>query len=110
MNQGEVWLVDFAPNVGEEIDKVRPAVIVNNDKVGNLKLKVVVPITGASLKYEWTVKLIPSKTNGLSKASSVDCFQIKSLSQARFVRRLGKLNESELLGIKLGLTKVLDLL
>lgn len=110
MNSGEVWLVNFAPKVGEEIDKMRPAVIVSNDKVGSLRLKVVVPITGTSMKREWMVPLSPSKSNGLSKASAVDCFQIKSLSQERFVRRLGRLSEKELVEVKLGLTKVLDLL
>ena len=29
MKLAEVWLVDFAPKIGQEIDKVRPAVIVN---------------------------------------------------------------------------------
>jgi len=109
MNHGEVWLVDFAPQVGEEIDKVRPAVIVSNDNVGNLALKVVVPVTGASLNYEWTIKVTPSKANGLSKVSSVDCFQLKSISQKRFVRRLGTLSEKDLLLVKLGISKVLDL-
>jgi mRNA-degrading endonuclease toxin of MazEF toxin-antitoxin module len=29
MKRGEVWLVDFAPQVGTEITKQRPAVIVS---------------------------------------------------------------------------------
>ena len=45
MKQGDLWLVDFAPKIGNEIDKIRPAVIVNNDELGILKLKMVVPIT-----------------------------------------------------------------
>lgn len=110
MKQGEVWLVDFAPQVGQEIDKVRPAVIINNDHVGNLKLKVVVPITSSSLDFDWMVKLAPTKGNGLSKHSEVDCFQIKSLSQQRFVRQIGKLSNKELVSVKLGLSLVLDLL
>jgi len=110
MNQGEVWLVDFAPQVGEEIDKIRPAVIVSSNNVGNLRLKVVVPITSSSLDLDWMVKLAPTKANGLSRPSLVDCFQIKSLSQQRFVKQIGKLNDRELIGVKLGISKVLDLL
>lgn len=31
MNRGEVWWVEFAPSIGGEIQKVRPAVIVSID-------------------------------------------------------------------------------
>jgi mRNA interferase MazF len=49
MRHGEIWLVDFAPKIGEEIDKIRPALIVSNDSIGKLRLKVVVPITDPRL-------------------------------------------------------------
>ena len=47
MIHAEVWLVDFAPK-GQEIYKIRPAIIVNHDSMGALSLKVVVPITDAA--------------------------------------------------------------
>ena len=45
MKQGEIWLVNLDPTVGSEINKARPAVIVNDDALGRLPLKVVVPFT-----------------------------------------------------------------
>jgi len=30
MKQGEIWLIDLDPTVGAEINKTRPAVIVND--------------------------------------------------------------------------------
>lgn len=45
MNRGEVWLVNLDPTIGREINKIRPAVIVNNNAVGILPLKIIVPIT-----------------------------------------------------------------
>ncbi len=111
MKHGEVWLVDFAPKVGQEIDKVRPAVIVNHDSMGALQLKVVVPVTDAMRSVrDWQVPLNPSKDNGISKESVADCFQVKSISKERFVKRLGKLSAKEMEKVKLGLIKVLDLL
>ncbi|PZX54959.1 type II toxin-antitoxin system PemK/MazF family toxin [Algoriphagus chordae] len=81
MRTGEIWLVDFAPKIGQEIDKKRPAVIVNHDSMGVLQLKVVVPITNASkVIKDWHIELYPNPGNGLSKISAADCFQIKSLS------------------------------
>jgi mRNA interferase MazF len=45
MRRGQVWLINLDPTVGAEIKKTRPAVVVNNDAIGILPLKVVVPIT-----------------------------------------------------------------
>ena len=111
MKHAEVWSVDFAPKVGQEIDKVRPAIIVNHDSMGALQLKVVVPVTDAVRSIrDWHVPLSPSKENGISKESVADCFQVKSISKERFVKRLGTLSVNEMEEVKLGLIKVLDLL
>lgn len=111
MKHAEVWSVDFAPKVGQEIDKVRPAIIVNHDSMGALQLKVVVPVTDAVRSIrDWHVPLSPSKENGISKESVADCFQVKSISKERFVKRLGMLSVNEIEEVKLGLIKVLDLL
>lgn len=45
MHRGEIWLVNLEPTIGAEIKKTRPAVIVNDDAIGILPLKVIVPIT-----------------------------------------------------------------
>jgi len=44
MLRGEVWLINLDPTIGAEIKKTRPAVIVNDDGVGILPLKIIVPI------------------------------------------------------------------
>jgi mRNA interferase MazF len=36
MNQGEIWVVDLEPTVGAEINKTRPAFIINDNRVGKL--------------------------------------------------------------------------
>ena len=40
MKQSEIWLVDLDPTKGSEIQKKRPAVIVNDDTLGRLPLKL----------------------------------------------------------------------
>ncbi len=111
MKHGEVWLVDFSPKVGQEIDKIRPAIIINHDSMGALELKVVVPITDATRWVrEWHVSLYATLANGLSKESIADCFQVKSISKKRFVKQMGKLSKQEMDEVKIGLIKVLDLL
>jgi mRNA-degrading endonuclease toxin of MazEF toxin-antitoxin module len=42
MNRGEIWLVRLDPTVGTEISKTHPVVIVNDNAIGILPLKVIV--------------------------------------------------------------------
>ena len=51
MNQGEIWLINLEPTIGAEIKKTRPAVIVNDNALGRLPLKVIVPITDWKENY-----------------------------------------------------------
>lgn len=97
MLRSEIWLINLDPTIGAEIRKVRPAVIVNDNTIGILPLKVIIPITDWKERYAiapWMVYLEPDAENGLSKPSAADTFQIRSLSQSRFVKKLGKLSES----------------
>ncbi len=96
MLRGDVWLINLDPTVAAEIKKTRPAVIVNDDAVGVLPLRVIVPITERGDRYAvapWMVYLPPDPQNGLDKPSAADTFQVRSLSQSRFVQQLGRLSE-----------------
>ncbi|MEG4863435.1 MULTISPECIES: type II toxin-antitoxin system PemK/MazF family toxin [unclassified Microcoleus] len=112
MRKGEIWLVRLDPTVGDEIGKTRPVVVVSDDEVGKLRLKVIVPITGWNDLFsplDWMVPLEPSSENGLAKLSAADCFQVRSVSQQRFVRSLGTLSDTIMEDISEALTIVLDL-
>jgi mRNA interferase MazF len=93
MRRGEIWLINLDPTVGAEIRKTRPAVFVSDNAVGILPLKVIVPITDWKDRYAiapWMVRLEPDRTNGLSKPSAADAFQVRSVAQQRFTQRLGE--------------------
>jgi mRNA interferase MazF len=110
MLRGEVWLINLDPTIGSEIRKTRPAVIVNDDSVGALPLKVVVPITEWKERYAiapWLVRISPSPDNGLDKPSAADAFQVRSAAQQRFVRLLGRLSASQMAEIARALAAVL---
>lgn len=112
MRRGEVWLINLDPTIGAEIRKTRPAVVVNDDAIGILPLKVIVPITDWKERYAvapWMVKLEPTPANGLSKLSAADAFQVRSLSQERFVQRLGMLSPEMMMAIGRALADVLHI-
>ena len=70
------------------------------------------PITDWKEKYEfapWMIKIEPNQLNNLSKISAADSFQVRSLSQERFIKKLGVLEEEAMVSIRLGLSKVLSI-
>ena len=102
MRKSEVWLINLDPTIGAEIQKTRPAIIVSEDAIGILPLRVIVPLTDWKERYQiapWMVRIDPEPANGLSKPSAADAFQIRSVSQARFVNRLGRISSDQLLEI-----------
>ena len=112
MKQSEIWLIDLDPTKGAELQKKRPGIIVNDDRLGKLPLKVIVPITDWKDRYDiapWMVKIEPNNINELSKTSAADCFQIRSLSQERLIKKLGSIENATLLEIKEAVRKVLDI-
>jgi len=96
--RGEVWNINFDPAVGAEIQKKRPAIVISDNAIGKLPLRIIVPVTDWKISYEkyhWFVKLDPTPINGLSKLSGADAFQVKSLSTKRFADQLGTLTDSQ---------------
>jgi len=112
MNQGEIWLVNLDPSIGAEMNKTRPALIISDNKLGKLPLKVIVPITGWKEHYNiapWMIKIEPNQKNGLNKISSIDCFQIRSLSQIRLMEKMGEISSDEINKVQEGILKILGI-
>jgi mRNA interferase MazF len=97
--KGEIWLVNFNPVTGAEISKIRPAIVISENSIGKLPLRIVVPITDWKEKYNhfvWFTYLKQTSINGLSKDSGADSFQVKSVSNDRFQRKIGTVTAQEL--------------
>jgi mRNA interferase MazF len=102
MRKAEIWLINLDPTLGAEIQKTRPALIVNEDALGILPLRVIVPLTAWQDRYAsavWMVRIDPDTSNGLSKPSAADAFQIRSVAQERFVSCIGRVSEQNLADI-----------
>lgn len=111
MKQGEIWEINLSPTIGAEIKKKRPAVIINDDSIGVLPLRVIVPVTEWKNQFSgavWIVRIEPGIENKLSKPSAIDTFQIRSVSTARFIKKLGSVTPDILTSVKAAVKAVID--
>jgi len=111
VRQGEIWEINLSPTVGAEIEKKRPAVIINDDAIGVLPLRVIVPITEWKERFQgaiWMVKIEPDSKNKLTKPSAIDTFQIRSVSTRRFIKKTGSVSAKILDEIKTAIKAVID--
>ena len=90
--RGEIYLVAFDPTVGAEIQKTRPALIIQND-ISNehSPLCIVAAITSKfDLPSYPTEVVMDQKESGLLKPSAVLLNQIRSVDRARLIKRIGQ--------------------
>lgn len=93
MNQasrGEIWLVSLDPTKGREQAGMRPALIVSVDMFnrGAAEIVVAIPITSRAKGIPLHVEIVPPE-GGLTLTSYIKCEDVRSISTARLVRRLG---------------------
>ena len=111
VKRGEIWLVNFDPTIGREIQKTRPAVVVSSDGVGRLPIKLVAPVTDWKEYFSsniWHVRIDPDPANGLVKTSAVDTLQLRGMDRQRFIRKLGQVSPTILEEIILAIAAIIE--
>ncbi|MBM2816313.1 MAG: putative endoribonuclease [Ignavibacteria bacterium] len=91
--QGDICLIDFNPSKGVQIQKIRPAIIINGDFAIGLDIKIVAPITSWKAEFEkiwWLLKLVQSSDNSLDSDSAVNCYQMRCVSVERIIKKIGR--------------------
>lgn len=108
MIQGEIWNVNLDPVKGTEQSGFRPVVILSGNLM-NTYLNVIIccPLTTKIKNYKGNVVLEPDKENNLKKTSEVLIFYIRSISKERFIKRIGKIKNSEVQELKNNLNDIL---
>ena len=96
--RGEIYLVGFDPTVGHEIQKTRPAVVIQND-ISNQHspITIVAAISSQFSDPPFPREvLIEPEESGLPKRSAVIVSQIRSVDRLRLQKRLGRLSGQSL--------------
>ena len=89
--RGEIYLVNFDPTVGSEIQKTRPALILQNN-ISNQHSPITIV---AALSSQFDAEIYPTEVlitppeGGRSHPSVVLLNQIRSIDRQRLVKRLG---------------------
>ena len=88
--RGEVWLVDLGEPVGHEQAGRRPALVVSADplNLGPGVVIIVMPITSTRRGLPSHIEIEPGES-GLDMTSYAKAEDVKSISERRFVSRLG---------------------
>lgn len=95
MRRGDIFLVDFDPARGAEVDKRRPAVVVSNEgtnrKIVDLNWGVVnvVPLSTRTESVRKFQVLIPAQESGLEFDSKAQTEQTRAVAMQRVQQRLG---------------------
>ena len=95
--RGEIYLVSFDPALGAEMQKTRPALILQND-IGNRHSPVTIvgAITSNVQRQGPTSVLVKAPEGGLDVDSIVLLNQIRTVDKRRLVKRLGVLRGTTL--------------
>ena len=85
----EVHLLALDPTIGREIRKTRPCLVVSPDEMNhNLRTSIVAPMTTKGRAYPTRV---PCRFGG--KSGQVVLDQIRTVDQARLVKKLGRIDD-----------------
>jgi len=95
MSSGEIYLIQFDPSVGSEIQKKRPALVIQ--KPPHRDTVIVLPISSKKLTHPiYEVELRKDAQNQLYADSVVILDQVKSFDQRRFVGKIGAIHSVQL--------------
>lgn len=94
---GEIWYVDFSPQVGRGQAGIRPALVISSDWFNETEngLHIVCPLTTVDRGLDYHIR-VESPEAGLTRTSFIMCDQEKSQSLHRFLQRRGTVSREML--------------
>lgn len=92
VKRGEIWIVNLDPNVGSEIKKSRPCVIVSPAELhDHLRTVIVAPMTSKGFAAPFRVPLTHAGVKGLILLD-----QLRTVDKTRLAKRLGTVSAKTL--------------
>lgn len=109
--RGEIFIADLNPGFGREMRKKRPVLVISNNSLNqNLSTVIMIPLSSIIPEFIGPDVVKIEDKMGLDKESVLIVNQIRSIDQARLIKRVGILSQDkieqveEALQITLGMT------
>ena len=85
VKRGDIWLVKLDPNIGSEIKKSRPCVVISPPELNSqLRTVMVAPMTTKGFAAPFRVPITHAGTKGL-----IVLDQLRTVDKSRLAKRLG---------------------
>ena len=85
----DVYLINLDPNIGSEIQKTRPCLVISPDEMNRfIRTVIVAPMSTKGAAYPTRV---PCKFQG--KQGQVVLDQVRTVDKTRLIRKLGKIDK-----------------
>lgn len=107
--RGDIWLANLDPVIGHEQGGMRPCFIMSADRFNQspLDLAVIIPLTSRKKSFPSHIEIATSES-GLRIISYAKCEDIRSISKARLLHRIGQITKSTLKAIEDKVKIILD--
>lgn len=103
LHQGEVYLCELGENIGYEICKLRPVLVISDSRYSQQGQAVVIPLTKNTRPQKTHYVLKKSKYNFLTFDSCLKSEQIRSISSIRLNQKLGQIDSTDIDKVKIRL-------
>ncbi len=93
--RGEIWWINLQPTLGNETDKKRPCLILQND-VGNRNSSttIIAPLLRGAKTYPFVVNVTKTDQNGLDEDRYINLSQMRAVDAQRIDNQQGSLESS----------------
>ena len=97
---GDIYYCDLGENIGYEITKNRPVIVLSDSNYNKNGMVIVAPLTKQLFRHKTTYFLKKDKYNFLIWDSCVKTLQMRSVASIRMTARLRKVDSDDLRNIK----------
>ena len=96
MRQYEIWLANLNPSKGTEVGKVLPVVIVQTDLLNDFHPSLIVCPLTINVNREIKLLRVYVGKKYLEEESDLLVDQLTAIDKKRLIKKLGKLNETQI--------------
>ena len=96
LNRGDIVIVNLYPKKGDEVGKIRPAVIISGDDENSiLDTVILIPLSTDLISDMKPYRMRISARENLKEDSDILINQIRTLSKVRIKEKIAKLTDEE---------------